>query len=131
MFRYDRFNAEVKRVGKKNVIDGLFNGGANSSPNNYMKDGSNPSCDKIEAFCRFFGRPVSFFVDLSDGEDDGKDFGRFANEPSNYLEEAEIKLAHAKEKEDLLRKIIQSKDEIISILNDEIARLRKSNGQIK
>ena len=39
MFRYDRFNAEVKRVGKKNVIDGLFNGGANSSPNNYMKDG--------------------------------------------------------------------------------------------
>lgn len=75
MFRYDRFNAEVKRVGKKNVIDGLFNGGANSSPNNYMKDGSNPSCDKIEAFCRFFGRPVSFFVDLSDGKDDGKDFG--------------------------------------------------------
>lgn len=86
MFRYDRFNAEVKRVGKKNVIDGLFNGGANSSPNNYMKDGSNPSCDKIEAFCRFFGRPVSFFVDLSDGKDDGKDFDRFANESSNYLE---------------------------------------------
>lgn len=128
MFRYDRFNEEVKRVGKKNVIEGLFNGGANSSPNNYMKEGANPSCDKIEAFCKFFGRPVSFFVDLSDGKDDGKDVGRHINESSNYLEETEIRLAHAREKEELLRNIIQSKDEIISILNDEIVRLRKPNG---
>lgn len=128
MFRHDRFLAEVRRVGKKNVINGLFNGGANSSPNIYMRAGSNPSCDKIEAFCRFFGRPVDFFVDLSDGKSTSYESDRFVSESGNYLEEAGLKLAHAKEKIILLEKIIESKDEIISILNDEIARLRKSNG---
>lgn len=127
MFRNDRFEKEVKRVGKKKVLEELFKGGADSKINHYFDSGINPRLDKIEAFCRYFRRPVDYFVDLSDGKNDGKEIIRYANESDNYLEEAEIRLSHAYEKIDLMDKIIESKNEIISILNDEIRRLRALN----
>lgn len=127
MFRNDRFEKEVKRIGKKKVLRELFNGGADSKINHYYESGINLRLDKIEAFCKYFGKPVDYFVDLSDGKSDGEDSGRYVHESSNYLEETEMKLSHAHEKIDLLNKIIESKNDIILILNEEICRLRESN----
>lgn len=126
MFRNDRFESEVKRIGKQKVLEELFKGGSESKINHYYEDGVNIRLDKLEAFCKYFSRPVDFFIDLSDGKSTSYESDRFVSESSNYLEEAGLKLAHAKEKIILLEKIIESKNEIITILSEENKRLRES-----
>ena len=116
----------MKRIGKQKVLEELFKGGSESKINHYYEDGVNIRLDKLEAFCKYFGRPVDFFIDLSDGKSTSYESDRFVSESGNYLEEAGLKLAHAREKITLLEKIIESKNEIITILSEENKRLRES-----
>lgn len=66
MWRKDRFEADVKRVGRSKVSADLFGDKTDTTVNSYYgeKANMNPSLLTIEKFCRYFDRPVSYYVDV-------------------------------------------------------------------
>jgi len=103
MWRKDRFEADVKRVGRSKVAADLFGDKTNTTINSYYGERANmnPSLSTIEMFCRYFARPVSYYVDLSDS-------------PSEEPQELKF-----------LRDIIEQKNELISYQSTLIASLEK------
>lgn len=71
MWRKDRLEADVKRVGRGKVAEDLFGSKTDTKINFYYgeKANMNPSLATIEKFCRYFHRPVSYYVDISIDDD--------------------------------------------------------------
>lgn len=111
MWRKDRFEEDVKRVGRSKVAADLFGDKTDTTINSYYgeKANMNPSLATIEKFCRYFDRPIDYYVDL---------------EETSYKQVATLTCtAHLTQILELKDQLLQSKDEQISLLQEKIKTL--------
>lgn len=121
MYRIDRVKEDVNRKGRRQVNIDLFDGKGDSYVDGLYRKDANPTASRIEMICRYFGRPASYYLDLSEG--DGSVV--YAAEDIGYNHQAAMELKLAKEKEALYEQTIASKDELIRVLRDEMNHYRE------
>lgn len=123
MWRKDRFEEDVRKIGIKKVKMDLFNSPTTGKLNQYYGPDANPNpkLDRIETFCRYFNRPISYYCDL--GEVFPAQSATFVGDNNIVLSqvagEPERELQHLREIIEMQKQLLQSKEEQISILRDE------------
>lgn len=107
MWRKDRFEADVKRVGRSKVAADLFGDKTDTTVNSYYgeKANMNPSLATIEKFCRYFDRPVAYYVDI-DGGADG--------------DSIPTEVSHLQELLNMQKQLLDAKDEQIALLKEKL-----------
>lgn len=110
MWRKDRFEADVKRVGRSKVSADLFGDKTDTTVNSYYgeKANMNPSLLTIEKFCRYFDRPVSYYVDV--------DYSSGDEEKDSSPTEA----SHLRELLQMQKQLLDAKDEQIALLKAQL-----------
>lgn len=110
MWRKDRFEADVKRVGRSKVSADLFGDKTDTTVNSYYgeKANMNPSLLTIEKFCRYFDRPVSYYVDV--------DYSSGDEEKVSSPTEA----SHLRELLQMQKQLLDAKDEQIALLKAQL-----------
>jgi transcriptional regulator with XRE-family HTH domain len=105
MWRKDRFEEDVKRVGRSKVAADLFGDKTDTTINSYYgeKANMNPSLATIEKFCRYFDRPIDYYVDLDD------ETGEHPTDTTYLIQMLDLK-----------DKLIQSKEEQIILLKEKL-----------
>lgn len=112
MWRKDRFQADVKRVGRSKVAADLFGDKSDTTVNSYYgeKANMNPSLLTIEKFCRYFDRPVSYYVDV--------DYSPGDEEKVSSPTEA----SHLRELLQMQKQLLDAKDEQIALLKAQLSK---------
>ncbi|MBO5632544.1 MAG: hypothetical protein J5965_26115 [Aeriscardovia sp.] len=110
MWRKDRFEADVKRVGRSKVSADLFGDKTDTTVNSYYgeKANMNPSLLTIEKFCRYFDRPVNYYVDV--------DYSSGNEEKVSSPTEA----SHLRELLQMQKQLLDAKDEQLALLKAQL-----------
>ena len=107
MWRKDRFEADVKRVGRSKVAADLFGDKTDTTVNSYYGASANmnPSLATIEKFCRYFDRPVAYYVDIDNGADG---------------DSTPTEVSHLQELLNMQKQLLDAKDEQIALLKEKL-----------
>ena len=110
MWRKDRFEADVKRVGRSKVATDLFGDKTDTTVNSYYGASANmnPSLATIEKFCRYFDRPVAYYVDIDFSSDDEQKVS------------SPTEVSHLRELLQLHQQLLDAKDEQIALLKAQL-----------